>query len=182
MVNLSKSKLQCQICGKILNDPVHLPCYCTICQVHLTDSSVKYGLIKCEPCGEKFVVKGMQLKTNKYAQFILDSDGYLSPEEKSVKLEMQKLLKNFSNSTINFNKIRLHLNSARTIISPKLSAKLICRERSRETRDDIQAKAGRDPLFQRFQCWNRDFRKRISQSRLDHRTCEAITDEVWSEF
>ena len=69
-----------------------MPCHCTICHIHLTDGSVKDGLIECEPCGGKFVVKDIQLKENKYAKFILEADGHLSPEEKKVKSEIQKLL------------------------------------------------------------------------------------------
>ena len=93
MVNFRKSELQCQLCSKILKDPVNLPCQCTICHGHLKDGSVKDGLIECVPCGEKFVVKGIQLKVSKYAK--LESEGSLSPVEKAAKSKTQKLHNEF---------------------------------------------------------------------------------------
>ena len=95
MVNLSKSELQCQICGKILKDPVHLPCYCTICHDHLTDGSAKDGYIACETCGEKFEVKSMHSKVNRHAKCILDIEGHLNQEEKAAKIEIQNLIMQF---------------------------------------------------------------------------------------
>ena len=97
MVNVNKSEVQCQLCSKILKNPVNLPCQCTICHAHLTDGSVKDGLIACVPCGENFVVKSIQLKENKYAKLILDADGHLNPEEKAVKSEIQRLFNEFLN-------------------------------------------------------------------------------------
>ena len=93
MTIISKSDLQCQICKKILKYPVHLPCHCTICHGHLTDGSVKDGHIKCEQCGDKFVVKDIEFKVNKLAKRILNAEGHLRPEENTVKGEMQELLK-----------------------------------------------------------------------------------------
>ena len=95
MVNFRKSELQCQLCSKILKDPVNLPCHCIICHGHLSDGSVKDGLIKCEPCGDNFVVKDIHLKVNKLAKRILDAEGHFSPEEKAAKSELQKLLNEF---------------------------------------------------------------------------------------
>ena len=92
MVNFRKSELQCQLCSKILKDPVNLPCQCTICHGHLKDGSVKDGLIKCEPCGDNFVVKDIHLKVNTLAKRILDAEGHLSPQEKNIKSKIQKLL------------------------------------------------------------------------------------------
>ena len=92
MTNVSKSDLKCQLCSKILKDPVNLPCYCTICHAHLTDGSAKDGRITCVECKDTFVVKDIQLKVNKHAKFILDNEAHLSPEEKAAKSETQKLL------------------------------------------------------------------------------------------
>ena len=95
MTNVSKSDLKCQLCSKILKDPVNLPCYCTICHAHLTDGSAKDGVILCESCGETFVVKDMHSKVNKLFKRILDAEGHLSPQEKAVKSEIQYLLNEF---------------------------------------------------------------------------------------
>ena len=95
MSNVNKSALQCHLCSKILKDPVNLPCQCTICHNHLKDDSVKDGILTCVECGDKFVVKDMQLKVNKLAKRILDAENHLSPEEKDAKTEMQLLLNEF---------------------------------------------------------------------------------------
>ena len=95
MVSSSKSELQCQICGNILKDPVHLPCYCTICHAHLTDGSAKDGRITCVECKDTFVIKDMHSKVNRHAKLILETEGHLSPEEKAAKSQIQKLLNEF---------------------------------------------------------------------------------------
>ena len=64
MSSLKKSDFICRICHKILSDPINLPCHCVICSEHLSDSSVKDGLIKCEPCDDEFIVKDMKIKEN----------------------------------------------------------------------------------------------------------------------
>ena len=95
MINSSKSAIQCQLCNKILKDPVHLPCYCTICHAHLTDGSAKDGRITCVECKDTFVVKDMELKVSKWAKRILDVEGHLTLEEKSAKNEKHQLLNEF---------------------------------------------------------------------------------------
>ena len=92
MINSSKSEYQCQVCSKILKDPIHLPCHCTICNAHLTDGTAKDGHITCVECKDTFVVKDMDSKVNRWAKRILESEGHLSPEEKAAKSELQKLL------------------------------------------------------------------------------------------
>ena len=95
MINSSKSEYQCQVCSKILKDPIHLPCHCTICHAHLTDGTAKDGRITCVECKDTFVVKDMDSKVNRWAKRILESEGHLSPEEKAAKSELQKLLNEF---------------------------------------------------------------------------------------
>ena len=95
LTSMSKSDLQCHLCSKILKEPVNLPCHCTICHGHLTDGSVKDGIIKCESCNEMFAVKDIELVVNKYAKLILDAEVHLSPEEKAMKREIEKLCNEF---------------------------------------------------------------------------------------
>ena len=95
MLNSRKSEYQCQVCSKILKDPIHLPCHDTICHAHLTDGTAKDGRITCVECKETFVVKNMDSKVNRWAKRILETEGHLSPEEKSAKSEMQKILNEF---------------------------------------------------------------------------------------
>ena len=59
MDKFKKTDFLCLICKNILNDPIQVPCYCTICQRHLKDASVNPGLIKCETCIEAILEKKM---------------------------------------------------------------------------------------------------------------------------
>ena len=126
MVNVNKSELQCQLWNKILKNPVHLPCHCTICHAHLTDGSAKDGRISCVSCGENFEVKDMQFKVNNYAKFILDAESHLSPKEKADKSKMQNSLNEFQQLFDELQQSRLHLRSFRTSTSLKLSVESTC--------------------------------------------------------
>ena len=95
MDKITKKELSCQICNKILKEPVHLPCHCTICQAHLTDDSVQDGLITCEPCGDEFVAKNIQIKANKLATLHLNAEHHLSDEEKMLKNDIDNLIAEF---------------------------------------------------------------------------------------
>ena len=95
MDNLKKTDFQCLICNKILNDPIDLPCNCTIFHKHLKDDSVKNGLIKCGTCNEEFLVKDLKIKVNKIAKLFLDSEQHLGNEEKQLKSEVHILMKKF---------------------------------------------------------------------------------------
>ena len=93
MVKFSKSDLLCQMCHRVLKDPVNLPCQCTICHAHL--KSPKDGLISCETCREEFVVKNIQCKVTKLAKKALDAEYHLSPEEKELKRDIHEMLLEF---------------------------------------------------------------------------------------
>jgi DNA-directed RNA polymerase subunit M/transcription elongation factor TFIIS len=85
MRSLNKLDFMCQICKKILTDPIHLPCFCTICNEHLSDKSVKDGLIKCEPCGDDFRVKDIKVKENKILKKVLAAERSFGNQEKEAK-------------------------------------------------------------------------------------------------
>ena len=95
MVIFKKSDLACSICHMIIHDPIDFPCHCTICHKHLKDDSVKDGLITCVNCDEEFVVKDLKYKANRYVKTILDSEDYLSDEEKSIKRNLYTLTYQF---------------------------------------------------------------------------------------
>ena len=90
---INKSVLLCQICKKVLKDPVNLPCQCTICDAHL--KTAKDGLILCEVCGDEFVVKNIQCKVNKLSKKILDAEDHLSTEEKELGQDIRALMFEF---------------------------------------------------------------------------------------
>ena len=109
MNDLRKSDFICGICNKILKEPIHLPCFCTICNEHLSDNTVKDGLIKCEPCGDDFVVKDIKIKENKLSKKVLAAENHLTNQEKAAKKEIheqinkfQKLFEQLKNDTKNF--------------------------------------------------------------------------------
>ena len=92
MSRVPKCELFCIICDEILNDPIHLPCHCTICKVHLSDDSVSSrGIITCKSCGDEFVVKNIKPMVNRHAKIHLDTEGYLSDEEKALKSHISDL-------------------------------------------------------------------------------------------
>ena len=93
MVNFSKQDLLCIICKNVLKDPVHLPCYCTICNAHL--KLAKDGLISCETCGDEFVVNNIECKVNTIAKKALDAELHLSSEEKELKKDIHELMLTF---------------------------------------------------------------------------------------
>ena len=65
MSTFNQSDVTCQICKKILIYQIHLPYFCTICSIHLSDDSVKGGLIKCVSCGDEFPVKDIKIREKK---------------------------------------------------------------------------------------------------------------------
>ena len=112
MSDLKKIAFTCGICNKILKDPIHLPCYCTICIEHFSDNSVKDGLIKCETCEDVFVVKGIIIKENKRLKKVLEAEHHLTNQEKEAKKEIhdqieqfQQLYEQFMNNSTNFDMI-----------------------------------------------------------------------------
>ena len=91
-----KDQLVCQICKKILAEPIDLPCHCTICHAHLSDDSVtKDGILKCVPCEKEFVARNVEINVNKYAQMILDTNFYLSEQDCMLSQNIHDLLEQF---------------------------------------------------------------------------------------
>ena len=66
-----KTEIICNICKMILNNPIYLPCHCVVCDIHLKDSSVKDGWIKCLECDKAFEIAKNEFKPSKMATNIL---------------------------------------------------------------------------------------------------------------
>ena len=94
-IDSKKQELLCRICNRILKDPVHLPCYCTICDVHLKDDTLNGILFKCATCGDEFVLKNIQYKVSRFAKLMLDKEEYLSDDEKAIKSDVGQILDQF---------------------------------------------------------------------------------------
>ena len=92
-----KSDMICNICEKFLNDPISLPCHCSVCNEHLLTSSAlttkgKHVLsitsksIKCRHCRKEFPKFDMTaFKRNDLAEKILKANLHLSDEERELK-------------------------------------------------------------------------------------------------
>ena len=82
MSNLDKDSLLCGHCNQILDKPVYLPCFCTICHIHLYEATANHmGIIKCEPCGVKFEVANVRVKENLHAKQLLAANNHLYSSE-----------------------------------------------------------------------------------------------------
>ena len=90
MSSFNKSGVTCEICKKILSDPINLPCHCVICKENLSDKSVKDGLIKCEPCGDEFIAKDVKIIENNLLKKLLANQDYLTYQEKEAKKEIHE--------------------------------------------------------------------------------------------
>jgi hypothetical protein len=78
-----KLALKCKMCPKILQDPIDLPCHCTVCKIHLKDKVNKNGNIEC-CCKQVFYAKGIEIIPNESVKAQLDA-GVLTKEENEAK-------------------------------------------------------------------------------------------------
>jgi hypothetical protein len=81
----ARSLFICNICNDYLNDPVNLPCHCTVCNDHLTKSE-----IKCQSCNETFVLPHEGIRENKKLKQIIERGGHLTEEERNFKQTIEK--------------------------------------------------------------------------------------------
>ena len=95
MFNKNKARLVCKQCTKILVNPIHLPCICTICHSHLVEASFKKDSIKCEACGTEFNAEDVTPKENVLAKLLLVANEHLSSEEKAMKTNMHDLINQY---------------------------------------------------------------------------------------
>ena len=98
----------CKICNKTISEPNHLPCYCSICDIHLKDDTAKDGVIKCQECSKEFTVKDIGYNVNKHLKKYLEYLKYLSSDKK----ETLDLLNKFEllNNKIKHEKVQLELD------------------------------------------------------------------------
>ena len=92
----AKSDLICAQCTKILSNPIHLPCYCSICLTHLSDDSVvEKGEITCVKCAVSFPLENLSYKEHKLAKIILSANAHLTHAEKKLHNEVQVIFDEF---------------------------------------------------------------------------------------
>jgi hypothetical protein len=91
-----KSKLTCSYCFKIFKDPILLPCDDSICREHLKESDVvKANRIKCNKCNEEFQIRENHFESNEALIQIIESQSYLSEEEKRQKQKLEESIRKF---------------------------------------------------------------------------------------
>ena len=90
----NKSDLMCTICERVLDEPIQLPCFCTICNVHLRDGYVENGMISCKTCAQNFNVGRITVVANKHVKILLNSGHHLSEQEKGLKFRINNALEN----------------------------------------------------------------------------------------
>jgi WD40 repeat protein len=86
-----KENLICKLCNKFLHDPVFLPCFCYVCNEHMSSSGNK---ITCLTCNEEFP-KSKRFKSNEFAKKFLNSDLHLTEEQRSTKQSITKMFSEF---------------------------------------------------------------------------------------
>ena len=107
-----KLYLTCSYCSKILDRPITLPCADTICQEHLHENPTKTHL-KCLTCDADLNLKTLNpsdLKPNKAMQKLLDSEIYLSEEEKSLKYSLDEFIVILHHLSDEYQQTKLKLN------------------------------------------------------------------------
>jgi hypothetical protein len=91
-----KSHLTCSNCSKIYKDPIILQCNDSIRGEHLKDRDVvKQNKIKCKNCNHEYPVKGNAFESNNVLTKLIESQSYLSDEEKSLKQEFEASVRKF---------------------------------------------------------------------------------------
>ena len=95
-MNKLKSGYVCSYCSKIYKEPIELPCEDLICKEHLNENDVvKQNKMKCLECQQQFEVKGVDFKSNKFAQRKINDRIYLSDVEISLKEKIEESIKVF---------------------------------------------------------------------------------------
>jgi hypothetical protein len=98
----SKSNWACSYCSKIYKHPIILPCNHSICLQHLSEKTVvKENKIICKECNKEFGVKENKFESNYALAKLIDSQSYLSDEEKSLKQELEDSILRYFNFTTN---------------------------------------------------------------------------------
>jgi len=99
MLNQTKNPISacvCSYCSKIIKDPITLPCNHSICGEHLIDRDVvNPNKIKCKNCNQEYPVKGNAFESNNVLTKLIESQSYLSEEEKSLKQEFEASVRKF---------------------------------------------------------------------------------------
>jgi hypothetical protein len=114
----SKIDHVCSYCSKILQSPIILSCFHTICERHLTEANVlKDKSIRCmvQECQQTFELAANEFGSNVALKSFYENEFYLSKEEKSLKNSLENDLKKVFelNKSFEENKKDFHSKSER---------------------------------------------------------------------
>jgi hypothetical protein len=93
-----KSQLKCSYCSKIVKNSILLPCDDPICGEHLSEANVvKENKIRrvIKECNKEFEVTCDEFRTIKSLNKLIESQSYLSGEERSLKQELEDKIRKF---------------------------------------------------------------------------------------
>lgn len=90
-MELIKKTITCQYCKNVYSNPIFLPCFNTICENHIDElvKDKKTNLIKCFFCNQEHEKPDEGFKTNQMAKDVINSNSYLTEEEKEAKIELE---------------------------------------------------------------------------------------------
>ena len=94
-----RNAIKCGICREILESPVILPCYHTICKNHV--SNQHNGVIRCQQCGDEHQIPTNGFHPNNSLQEIIEAEianlelGSVHKEAKTSCESFEKALKEF---------------------------------------------------------------------------------------
>ena len=132
-----KEDVTCSLCNLILDEPVSLPCFCIICNGHLTDCFTSNNEIKCISCNKFYQIPYDGFRTNKTTKKLLEDLVYLSDEEKNLKSSIQSNFSTFKSQ--NKTKIKvLKLKSQENLSKIKEKVELR-KEQLKKQIDEISA-------------------------------------------
>jgi hypothetical protein len=78
------------LCSNIMNDPVVLPCQCSVCMEHVETFEKDGGSIRCGCCNDTFTQPNLRI--NKRFKASIENEEYLTDGEKQIKIESKEVL------------------------------------------------------------------------------------------
>ena len=112
-IELLKNSLNCAVCKATLNNPIILPCSNTICQQHVSESSIETTKYSCCICNQNHDIPNDGFIVNSLAKNIIDSVVFAADEDKLTKydileskIELYSLMNRYENEIFEFGRFR----------------------------------------------------------------------------
>ena len=89
---MSKKFLECMICLNIMEEPVIIPCQCSMCKIHLETFEKNGDKIRCGACNVWLEFSLKSIHVNKRFKELIESEDYLTDDKKRLKIEARTIL------------------------------------------------------------------------------------------